>query len=321
MCQNATEPVMNSATIKQVFASNITLLVAGVFVFSAITKLMPIEAFEVSLVDIGFANFTLAPIMARLLIGLEFVIAFLLIFHYKLRRVTIPIAAALLVLFTIYIGYLLKVYGNRGSCGCFGTVVQFTPLEGLIKNVVLLLMLGISFLWAPAMEFKQKSFIAAFGTVMLMIVPFVVNPMGNPFKVTPLSEYKRFPIDTATLYHNTVEPRIAATDITKGKHVVAFLSSTCEHCRLAAKKLMVFKKQMPSLPMVFVLYNNTEKLPEFYAETKSDSIPRILLTQKEDFLSLTQSIYPRIYWVDNGTVVYENNFYELDLAAMQLWLK
>jgi hypothetical protein len=310
---------MNFATLKKVFGSVIAVLAGAVFIFSGATKLMPVEAFEISLVDIGFASFYTAPVLARLLIGLEFAVGFLLIFHFWLRKITVPLAAGLLVIFTIYILYLLKTYGNRGNCGCFGTVVQFTPLEGVIKNIVLFIMLWIAYQWAFALEFKYKWIAALAGSIILLALPFFLNQIGYPFSKQPMAEFKHFSIDTSILYKDIAKID-TATDITHGKHFVAFMSATCPHCRLAAKKLMVFKKQSPTLPLVFVLYNNKEKLKSFYDDTKAENVPTILMDSVKGFLQITQGTFPRLFWVENDTVKYETNYYVLDSKELNQWL-
>ena len=45
-----------------------------VFLYSGYTKLEPIEPFEYTFVDLGVANWRIAPFMARFMIGLEFLI-------------------------------------------------------------------------------------------------------------------------------------------------------------------------------------------------------------------------------------------------------
>jgi len=310
---------MTSAKLKKIFASVIAILAAAVFIFSGATKLMPVEVFEISLVDIGFASFQTAPFLARAMIGLEFTLGFLLLFHFRLRQFTIPFAAALLLVFTIYILYLLKVYGNRGSCGCFGTVVQFTPLEGLAKNIGLFVMLWIIYQWAYNFEFKYKWLAAVFGAVILLVLPFIINPIGYPFSKQPISEFKQFSIDSAILYKD-IKNVDTTIDITRGKHIVAFMSAACPHCRLAAKKLMVFKKQLPDLPVVFVLYNNKERLKSFYDDTKAESIPTVLMDSVKGFVELTNGTFPRIFWVENDTVKYETNYYVLDNKELEHWL-
>jgi len=311
---------MTPATVKKILGSLMAVLAGGIFIFSGATKLMPVEAFEISLVDIGFSSFALAPYMARLIIGLEFTLGFLLIFHFRLRKVTIPLAAGLLVIFTIYILYLLKTYGNRGSCGCFGTVVEITPLEGLVKNFALFAILGVAYFWASPFEFPYKWLAAIFGAVILLVLPFLINQVGFPFQKQPMSGFKHFAIDTAVLYKDIPHTN-SFTDITAGKHIVAFMSPTCPHCRLAAKKLLVYKKQEPGFPLIFVLFNSKKNLPVFFDDTKSDSIPHILMNNREGFLQLTQGVFPRLFWVNRDTVEYETNYYELDRSEIDKWLR
>lgn len=280
---------------------------------------MPVEAFEISLVDIGVATWHTTAIETRLLIGLEFAIGFLLIFLYRLRKVAVPIAASLLVFFTVYLLFLIKTYGNQGSCGCFGTVIEITPLEGIAKNIVLLFLLAVIYLLASDFHFKYKKPLAIAGVSILFILPFILNWPVYPFAKVPMNEYKHFALDTSLVYGtNTAIPD--GYDITKGKHIVAFFSATCPHCRLAAKKLTVMKKQEPGMPLIFFLYNNEKSLPEFYTDTKSASVPHFLINSKIDFLKVTQGVFPRIYYVNNDTVEYENNYYELERSDIDNWL-
>ncbi len=51
-----------------------------VFLYSAYTKLYPIEPFEYTFVDLGIGGWKMAPFIARFMIGLEFFIGILLIF-------------------------------------------------------------------------------------------------------------------------------------------------------------------------------------------------------------------------------------------------
>jgi hypothetical protein len=123
-----------------------------------------------------------------------------------------------------------------------------------------------------------------------------------------------------TILYKVVDKIDTIIDITRGKHIVVFLSASCPHCRLAAKKLLVFKKQSPDFPLIFVLFNNKLRLPGFYDDTKTESIPRILMNSREGFTKLTEGIFPRIFYVDGGTVVYETNYFLVDKNDIEQWL-
>src|ERR1700740_729930 len=63
----------------------LALLLGAVYIFSAYSKLFPIEPFEYTFVDVGISSWKLSPFMARTVIGLEFFIGLLFIFQIGTR--------------------------------------------------------------------------------------------------------------------------------------------------------------------------------------------------------------------------------------------
>ena len=309
--------MLNRKVIISIFLS---VLCGVLFIISAYTKLFPTEPLEISLVDIGF-SWKLAPYLARTLIGAEFAFGFLFIFLFKLKRVTVPASIVLLVAFTIYLLLLLKQYGNRGSCGCFGETIPMTPIEGIMKNVVLIGMLAVLYFISPAFDFRFKKIIAAFGALILLALPFVLNPTGSPFKPRTLESYQKQKIDLDALYKGDDSTGIPpSVELRKGKHVIAFLSMRCSHCRIAAKKLCVIKKEHPDVPLFFVLAGKKERLREFFDDTKCDSIPYMHLKNDQEFLKFTGGIFPQIFWINNSVIEFDCNYFELNDADIEKWL-
>ena len=109
-----------------------------VFIYSGYTKLYPIEPFEFTFVDLGVAGWRSSPFIARFMIGLEFLIGFLLIFGLYIKRITIKLTIGSLIVFSVYLIFIMLSEGNNGNCGCFGTAIVMTPLQALIKNAIML---------------------------------------------------------------------------------------------------------------------------------------------------------------------------------------
>jgi uncharacterized membrane protein YphA (DoxX/SURF4 family) len=109
----------------------------ALFVFSAITKMLPLTPFEKQLVDLGFADWHTAPYFARLIIGIELGLGIALIQNHFFKRIVIPLTALLLFAFCIHLSYQIAI-GQGGNCGCFGQFIEMTPTEALIKNIVTL---------------------------------------------------------------------------------------------------------------------------------------------------------------------------------------
>ena len=139
---------------------SIRIVVALLFLVSAIAKLYPspyfaISTFEVKqLYTLGFSD-TIAPYFSRILIGIEFALGFLLLNNNFLKRITIPATIGLLVVFIIHLSYVTFLSGgNSGNCGCFGELIPMTPIEAIIKNIIAVGLL--IWLW-KILENDQKS--------------------------------------------------------------------------------------------------------------------------------------------------------------------
>ncbi len=120
----------------------IRIVVALLFIVSAVAKLYPspyfaISTFEVKqLYTLGFSE-TVAPYFSRILIGIEFALGFLLLNNNFLKRITIPATIGLLIVFIIHLSYVTFLSGgNSGNCGCFGELIPMTPIEAIIKNFI-----------------------------------------------------------------------------------------------------------------------------------------------------------------------------------------
>src|SRR3989344_2972752 len=128
--------------LKQFLLGLLSCVLGVVFIYSAYTKLDPIEPFEFTFVDLGVANWRFAPFIARFFIGTEFFIGLLLVFNIKVK-LTNKLTIATLIFFSLYLTGLLLLSGNKGNCGCFGTHLVMTPLQALFKNGI---MIGLSWL-------------------------------------------------------------------------------------------------------------------------------------------------------------------------------
>lgn len=300
----------------------LTTILGVVFVYSAYTKLFPIiEPFEFTFVDMGIANWYSAPVIARLFIGLEFWIGLLLLAHYKLKIFTLPLTAILLILLSGYLLLQIVVSGNTGNCGCFGEHLRMTPLQALIKNAVMLaICIGIYFLsagWSTRFHGLLSSvlFVSAAG------LPFLLNPVDYTYTSNNLEEKVGYPLELNLLYtpDDSSKVEVPKIELRKGKQVLAFLSLTCSHCRVAAKKFRLIKKNNPSLPIYFILNGDKKKYPSFIEDTKADNIPYSYCLGKT-FVQLASAQLPRIYYINDGIVVKKVDYFELNQYAIEDWI-
>jgi hypothetical protein len=162
------------------------LLVAFLFIFSAIAKLMPILVFEHQLVLIaskpgilhGFTNWCNVGVWARLIIIFELFLGISFLIPYHLKRITIPLAISLLVGFIFYLGYQISAFGNSGNCGCMGGLVPMSPLEAIIKNIVTICILGYLWKYVKIKE-TEYSVVNLMNLGATALVVFLFFPIKN----------------------------------------------------------------------------------------------------------------------------------------------
>jgi uncharacterized membrane protein YphA (DoxX/SURF4 family) len=309
--------------IKIIIGALISIALGLVFIYSGYTKIDPvIETFEFTFVDIGIANWYTAPIIARLLIGLEFFLGFLLIINYKLKKFTLPFTAGLLLFFIIYLFIQIANTGNNGNCGCFGEHLKMTPLQAIIKNLIMIVAGAIVYFLHGGWQVKFNKLFLSLICATAMVVPFIVNPIDFSYTSNNLDEKINYPLELNLLYQpeDTVKVEIPKEELRTGKHVVAFLSLSCPHCRIAAKKFRLIKKNNPELSIYFVLNGEREKYAVFIEDTKADNIPYSFCLGKT-FVQLASAQLPRIYYLDDGIVVKKVDYYELNQYKIEDWIK
>ena len=104
-----------------------------------------------------------------------------------------------------------------------------------------------------------------------------------------------------------------------GKHIIAFMSLTCPHCRKAAKELTAIYKENPKLPLYMVLNGLQPDEKDFFNETKSEGIPHVRFTGVDDFVKMAGRYVPAIYWVNNGIKERKVSYMALSGPAMKHW--
>lgn len=295
-------------------------LMGLVFLYSGWTKLEPIEPFEYTFVDIGVANWRTAPFIARLLIGLEFLIGFLLIFGLYIKRFTIKFTSVLLIVFSVYLVVMMVKEGNNGNCGCFGNALAMTPLQALIKNVIMLAICIVLYKFYEGFNYRKVGrWLAGASLLTALAMPHILNYVDLDYSKAYLNKPEdKFPLELDTLYNNAYE-KIPPRTLSQGKHVIAFLSLSCQHCRVAAKKIRLMHEKNPAISFQFVLNGDKEKLKWFYLDTKTEDIPYCMLRARP-FVYLAGTNLPTLYLVNNSVVEHWVNYMELDQTEIEKWL-
>ncbi len=307
--------------VKKIVLFVLSSVLGLVFLYSAYTKLYPIEPFELTFVDIGVSNWRLAPFMARFMIGLEFFIGLSLIFGMRLKRFTLPLTIFSLLIFSLYLVMIIASTGNNGNCGCFGTAIVMTPLQALIKNTIMLVVSVVLLKLYDGFAFgkiEKWLFIAVFVTSFAM--PHILNYVDMDFSSAYLNKKEsQFKLELDSLYKDA-KIHEAPKTLSKGKHIISFMSLSCPHCRVAAKKLKLIKEKNAAIPMYLVLNGEYKKIQEFYEDTKAYNIEYSVLNGR-NFVYLAGLKMPVIYLVNNSTVEHSLDYLQLDQTEIEKWLK
>jgi thiol-disulfide isomerase/thioredoxin len=307
---------------------SIRIVVALLFLVSAIAKLYPspyfaISTFEVKqLYTLGFSD-TLAPYFSRILIGIEFALGFLMLSKHYLKRITIPATVGLLSVFIIHLSYVTFLSGgNSGNCGCFGELIPMTPIEAIIKNSIAVGLL--IWLWKIS-ENDKKSNIWMLTTVTLACILglFMLAPMkASSVSISNSNDNINISTDTISKLTDSVKieeiktidsskiktdkpveeikkevgPKQAVSgysdlyaDIDKGQKILCFFVPGCEHCRDAAKDLNALQKKHKDFPQVQIVFMDEE----------AEKIPDFFKYAGKQFPHKVIDIIP--FWTKLGT--------------------
>lgn len=303
------------SNVKQFLLFLLSSLLGCFFIFSAFTKTQPIQYFEYTIYSQLHVPQLISIYAARFFIGLEAALGVLLLLNiYGRRKWVIQLSFWLLIAFTIHLVILYINAGNEVNCGCMGSMIPMTPLDSILKNILLLGLFAL--LWRYAQQGEKQSwqsFLSAIVVPILIAVPFFLFP--GKLKHIPVSK----------LYSKEAK-EIPQENLRQGKHFIGFLSMTCSHCRDAAHSLSQMKKSNPGLPIHIVLMDpekdsmRNEMFTDFMRDTKANNLSYSFLNQKP-FRDIAGLFVPAMYWVKDSTIIKKVNIQDLNQKEFELWIQ
>ncbi len=318
--------------------------VSLLFIISAIAKIYPdpsayfsITTFEVKQISPLLKHFVpsgtepfLAALLSRLLIGLEFTLGVLILLPFFLKKIVIPVTLGLLIFFCIQLGIDIYLVGNSGNCGCFGALLPMTPLEAIIKNVILI---GFLFLLIAIMKKKyvehnsSNSIYVIYGFFIALL--FVFIPIKNTVNTklienTCIGELDPYgPEPTSSKFSKKLP------FVDNGKVILCFFAPGCDHCMKTAKELAILKDELKNeFPCVHIVFMDEEadKIPEFF-----DFVGYEFNYQKMDLVLFWEVLgfendTPGVYYLWNGNVLGDfqginDNEFDVDKLKEMLTVK
>jgi len=305
-------------TAKSIAGFLVLVLLSGVFFFSAYSKIYSTNAFDAfqwSFFDLGIKSQLFSGIVARLMIGFELMLGLFLLLHIFLKAFTYKAITATLLVFIIYLLLVIWKQGNTGNCGCFGDKLAMTPLAAIIKNLGMIVLSVLLWFIYPVKPYKNQDIVSLVVGMAAVTTPFLINPLN--ISSAPVKATRQVQLDL--LYKYAPAP---AVDLRKGKHIVAFMTLTCPHCKKAAYLLQIIHREHPEIPVFMVISGEKQDEKTFFSETHAEAVPHLLYYHWAEFTTLVgEDGYPAIYWINNGRAEYKSamTYYQLDPKYMLEW--
>ena len=250
--------------------------------------------------------------LASLAIGLgpvELAVGVGLLLNWRPRWIH-PIAVVMMTVFLLVTGYAWST-GANVDCGCFGALAERSPGEAFVEDVVMLVLLLISWRWQSAMWPSPGTRLAGFSTgktigaifvVQLIVVAMLFYPDNDRLVNSDLTE---------GIELRGVELKGVDVDLGSGSYLVELFSPVCSRCKKAVPKLNRWADS-DNLPTVIALNSYPQDSREL-KEFQSQMNPRfdIATISKSDWMRLTVGHgWPRLAWIRDGIVqrVWEYNF-------------
>jgi glutaredoxin len=222
------------------------------------------------------------------------------------------------LLFSVFLAYLWIARGDDVNCGCFGDDIWMSPSVSLLKNAFLLIAMFVIHHFHRGITARWANITSLVVFVSITVLPFILFAL--PDQQPTWLQKDRFELRMEPLYDQQLSKPVPSIDLKKGKHVIAFFSLKCPHCKMAARKMQIMKEKNPALPFFFVVAGKDKYLPEFWKETHAESVPHTKL-DGDSFTNMVGYAWPVIYFVNDGWVEANSNYIALSQEEIEKWLK
>jgi len=291
--------------MKDFFLSNraillflLRLICGGIFVFSAIAKLIDLDAFELYIYSQNLCGFDIAGMMARLFISIELALGIFLISGNH-TRTSAKVSLYLLLFFSLFL--VLKLIKDAGeNCHCFGSLWVMNPGISLFKNfgviALILMLIKIDTVTKPSST--------------LITTGIVCFSLALPPIISPPDFIYRLAHPETTLYKSPEKLHLPATHlgIDEDKKAVVFLSTSCKYCLLAAQKISVIAGRTRTHEhIVYVFAGGEDKLESFWEKSHSLRF-NYTVCEAAEVGKITQGHLPLVLFTDKGVIISKSTY-------------
>lgn len=271
-------------TAKKIFWAA-RIVIAATFIFSAVAKLLSPGLFEITLIDQGiFSDRAAAAWAARFLIAAELALGLLYLQKHYLKTIVSLVTGIMLSGFTVHLLYL-AIKGDGADCGCFGKLLAMSPIESIVKNIVLLMLVYFVFRKAETVHHSWKI------PAAILFISVVCVWTWAPVKTVDDFVFKNY---------TNFEER-GRVDLAEGENLICIFNLDCEHCQAAARELTEARKAS-KIPESYILFFSEEGISVDSFFTIAGARYPYHMVSAEEFFSFIGNAPPRIYWLKEGRI-------------------
>ena len=326
----------------------INIGIGSVFIIAAILKLISIDEFEIYIYSFNILSFLLTTFVSRIIIAAEFALGLLLIINKNckfVRRVTLIVLAA----FTLFLIYV-AIFRQDGNCHCFGELIELTPTQSIIKNLVMIGMLVMgqrvndkrhcNEQWAMGNEqfeiningsqltahssqhcIQSPKFLVLSSSFLVLLV-FIVSPPDSIYKMIYSTEKEVGSIDLYGSFDEVVKidfkedeialDSISAFEMNEETQLIAIVSSGCKYCRLGLKKLsLIMKKEGISPDNVDIfIWGSPDGIIDFRSETMTEDFDYWHIMPNQA-IKITYGRFPIFIWIKENDIIKVGDFRDI----------
>ena len=275
----------------------IRLLLGGMFITTAILKLLSIEEFDLYIYSFDIFNYATVTFLSRLLIAFEFSIGILLIIKEKYRYVW-WITLLTMVGFTLFLFYTAK-FRNDTNCHCFGEFIELNPVHSIIKNLITIILLLLCRNEVDY-HFRFKKMVVGILITAAIAVPFITNPTDALYNKIFAEEKE---IDASLFEDLKQDTLIQNLNIEQGRYLLPFYMSGCPHCKLGMKKVrsIVERNGIDTDKIKVMISGSEEGVEKFKTNTQTENYHFYVVSPYLS-IALVYGTYPTFLFVEDGKV-------------------
>ncbi len=261
-----------------------------VLIYWGYKNLYTIETFEYRLVEQCIGNWYVAPVIARLVVGLKFMAGTFLVLNLNPKNILPKLALLLMALhiFDLAWGTLAE---NIIIYKSYTDIIRYNTTLSIIA-IVYVTGVSVFMLLKPKNADIRFKWLRHIIGLALIALPFILNAIF-PDNLMDVAEYNEKPFDTS-LVESPVFQEMASDKV-----IVGFFSTSCPYCLFGAQKVAISQKRWDNFPNFFICFQGTEEDAQNFLNFARHDFDHEVLSN-EAYFKLSDGRFPKFAWIENG---------------------